>query len=106
MRIHQKIIKVRPPDSLDKVIARHKLPVVRCSGFEENKTGSCWYDSVACWINKARAEGTLDQHLQLQFQTRVTHPEVRAAVCDYLLGDECIMKETWIKERFGNDEKR
>ena len=95
-----------PPDQLDKVIERYNLPPVRCSDYKENKKGSCWYDSVAFWINKAMSEGTLSLHLQQQFKTSVTHPEVRAAVCNYLQGNECIMKESWIKELFGGDEKR
>ena len=92
---------MRPPaDPVDKVIARNKLPVVRCFDYVENKSGSCWYDSFACWINKAKEKGTLSKHLQLLFpNARVTHQEVRAAICNYLLGDDCIMSETWIKEQ-------
>ena len=85
---------------MDKVIERHKLPVGRCFDYVENKSGSCWYDSFACWINKANEKGTLSKHLQLLFpNARVTHHEVRAAICNYLLGDDCIMSETWIKEQ-------
>ena len=91
---------MHPPDPLDTVIKRHKLRAVRCTDFEENKSGSCWYDSFACWINEAKGKGNLDEHLLQQFpNARVTHQEVRAAICNYLLGDDCIMKETWIKDR-------
>ena len=91
---------MHPPDPLDKVIKRHKLRAVRCIDFEENKSGSCWYDSFACWINEAKGKGNLDEHLLQQFpNARVTHQEVRAAICNYLLGDDCIVKETWIEDR-------
>ena len=102
---------MRPPaDPLDKVIERHKLPTVRCPQYKENRSGSCWYDSVTFAVNKAIDKGTLNLDVQLQLKSkgsRVTHSEVRAAICNFLQGDDCIMKGTWIKEHidFGDKKK-
>ena len=95
-------------NQLDRMIERHKLPVVRCD-YKENSSGSCWYDSITCWINKALEEKTTDlDHLDLKTTkgARVSHSEVRDAVCNFLQSNNCIMKEEWIKEFFEGNEER
>ena len=93
---------------LDKVIKRHQLKVVRAFDYNENKTGSCWYDGIAFWINKALDKRTinLDQLKLKKTGARVTHPDVRSSVCDFLESDDCIMKEYWIEELFGGNKER
>ena len=93
---------------LDKVVESNKLPVARCVNYKENDTGSCWYDSVAFSINKDLAEGKINLD-QLKLKTkgpRVAHPEVRAAVCNFVQSDDCIMKQSWINDYFKGDKKR
>ena len=88
------------------VIAKHKLPVSKIAKYKENDTGSCWYDSIAVVIRKLVAEGKMGS---LKMETKgpdVRHPDLRAAVCDYIASDDCIMKESWIKENFGGDKER
>ena len=92
---------------VDSVIKRHKLNVMRCN-YKENRSGSCWYDSITFWINKALEEGTINLD-QLNLKTkgeRVTHPEVRDAVCNFLQSDNFIMKDECIKELFDGNKPR
>ena len=93
---------------LDEVIEKHKLPVVRCVDYKENNTGSCWYDSVAFSVNKYLAEGKISlDKLKLETKgAKVTHLEIRSAVCNFLESDSCIMKEYLIEEHFGGNKKR
>ena len=95
------------PDELDRVIKKKELPVERCANYVENNSGSCWYASVAALINIGVAEGKINlAELKMSSKRSITHRNVRSSVCDFLAGNNSIMKEFWIDEYFdGNKNK-
>ena len=94
-------------DKLDRVIKKKRLPVERCVNYVENTSGSCWYASIAWLINLAVEEGKINlAELEMSNKQSITHHDVRSSVCDFLAGNNSIMKEFWIDEYFdGNKNK-
>ena len=94
-------------DKLDRVIKKKKLPVERCVNYVENTSGSCWYASIAWLINLAVEEGKINlAELEMSNKQSITHHDVRSSVCDFLTGNNFILKESWINEYFDGNKNR